>query len=347
MFQKLNSEEEQNENEQSSKLLNTAVAVPPSTLGHKTAAHCPSVKAEFNVEFDIVKDPDPELGSSAVKAEQTHSKMDMAQRVSRLTHNCSTIIQPMSVAGTGFHLRKMAGIRAGFPAMIDLLVQSHRLHSIGDVAEVEPKRMLLAALAYPQLDPGAIMIDHRSSAIGMGDVAAELAWLMVTAAHLDLTNFQDRCYTACYHRVEVGGMTQNELAQTIEQKTRTSSSWFSPEEWAPWTDDQDAVSENPPRQVVAIVPTDYDRINGQGMNLTPRTADVNSVHLLIVTPISTQWIEQELMAGAIDFLEDKLLDPDPNPIWYAWRWQCNQFGIRDYEGKFKKFRDEHFSTELL
>jgi len=333
--------------EQHRELLDTGVAITGSTLAHDTADHFPEVKAEFNVEFDVVSDPDPRLGSSAVRAERTYNKMDMATRLSRLTQNHNTIIQPMSAAGTGIHLRKMADIRGSFPPMIDLLVQSHRLHAADDIGGIEAKRLLLAALAYPQLDPGALMINHRQEAIGMGKVTNELARLLVAAAHLDITNFQDRCYTANYQRLKIGGMAQDQLAQVIERQAREATGWFTPADWAPWTDNHDATAQNAPRTVVAIIPESYDRINGGGMNLTPRTADVDAVHLLTVVPISTQWVEQELMAGAIEFLEDRILGDDSNPLWYAWRWQCRQFGIRDPEAEFQRIYEEYLSAELL
>jgi len=321
------------------------VAIPPSTLAHEVQKELSASKRHFNTEFPIVQDPDPQLGSNMLKVLDTVSKMkpEMRAGLLELTQYCSSIAQVMSVAGTAMALRKEANLRHLLPPMIDILVQSHKLH-VGERANeaIPAKRQMLAAMSYPMMDPGSILLDHRLAEVGYGSVCEELADLLVAATHLDITNLQHRYYTASFETIHVGGMDQAQVSQVIQNRARQTEMWFSPEVWAPWADETEIPSAGP-REVVALLPTEFNRINGGDIQLLPVTAPVENAHLLTVQPLSTGWVEETLKEDSVAFLESEILEAEDSPIKNIWQFQCQDYGFNDPEARFRQFRDDHLT----
>lgn len=337
-------DQENHDGEEHSPHNTVGVAIPPTTLSHDVCRHhLGEAKRTFNVEFPVVQDPDPQLGSNMLRVLDTMPKMkpDMQARLIELTNYCSSIIQLMSVAGTGMTLRKEADLRELLPPVIDILVQGNELH-VGERAdEAHPaKRLMLAAMNYPRMDPGSILLDHRVGAVGYGKVTSELADLLVATTFLDIVNFQDRYHTASYETIPVGGMDQAQVSQVVQNRARQTELWFSPEVWAPW-DDQQEVPTAGPRQVVALLPNEFDRINGGDIQLLPIQANVEEAHLLALQPLSTEWVTEILKEESITFLESKILGSESTHIEHIWRNQCRAYGFNDPEARFRQFRDNH------
>lgn len=319
------------------------VAIPPSTLAHEVRKDVPPSKRRFNTEFHMVADPDPQLGSSMLSVLDTVPKIkpEMQAGLLELTEYCSSIAQLMSVAGTAMALRKIADMRYLLPDMIDILVQSDQLHVGAQSNEPTPaKRLMLAAMSYPMMDSGSILLDHRIAEVGYGNVTNELADLLVAATYLDITNLQHRYYTASLETIPVGGMNQAQVSQVVQRKTRQTEMWFSPDVWAPWGEETDVPSAGP-RKVVALLPIGFDRISGGDIQLRPVPAPVEDAHLLTVQPLSADWVEETLMEESIAFLEREILEGGSTPIKNIWEEQCRDYGFDDAEARFRDFRDNH------
>lgn len=345
---------------------NTGITIYPNSGATAVADHLPETQARFGVQSPICELPQLSLGGNPLRIEDAAQKLrpEMETELLEHSHDADFTVGVCFLGGTGFLLTKMADVGDASPQSVELLIQSHQVQTHG---RPPAKPTILSQLSYSMLETGSILVDHRDHEIGYGAVPPKVAQILVTLAHDDITDRRHDYYTAFYRTIPVGGKGQAELSRTIQRRARQEAVWFTPEWWAPHlheetaptpaTDATDAaaeatdggtsspVADESELDIVGLVPQEFDRINGEHMQIRPIPADVEHAHILGLLPLDANWVEESLKRQGIDWLQAQIED-DTTRIASVWRSMCAEYGIDTPVQKFRDFRQRHVDPRL-
>jgi len=358
-----------NGDEDPNRQLNTGITLYSNSGAKAVGEHLPETETRFGVRVPVCDLPQLSLGGNPLRIEDAAQKLspEMEAELLAHSHEADFTVGVCFLGGTGYPLVKMADVADASPQQIELLFQSHRVQTPG---QPPAKPTILSLLSYPMLEAGSILVDHRDPEIGYGAVAPEVAQMLVTLVHDDITDRRHDYYAAFYRTLPVGGKGQAELSRTIQRRARQEAVWFTPEWWAPHldttpdpvpptdaTDDTAAaeatdggtagspVVDEAELDVVGLVPKRFDRINGEGMQIRPIPADVEHAHVLGLVPIDANWVEECLQRQGINWLQGQI-ENENTRIASVWRSMCAEYGIDSPVRKFREFRQRHIDPRL-
>lgn len=357
------------DSEDETRQITTGITLYPNSGAAAVGDHLPETERRFGVRVPTCDLPQLSLGGNPLRIEDAAQKLrpDIESELLTHSHEANFTVGVCFLGGTGYPLVKMADIKDASPQRIELLVQSHRLQMAG---QPPAKPTILSLLSYPMLETGSILVDHRDPEIGYGAVAPEVAQMLVTLVHDDITDRRHDYYAAFYRTIPVGGKGQAELSRTIQRRARQEAVWFTPEWWAPHLDmtrgpevAPDAadgaatmeatdggtagspVVDEMELDIIGLVPKRFDRINGEGMRIRPIPADVEHAHVLGLVPLDANWVEERLQRQGIDWLQAQIED-ESTRIASVWRSMCSEYGIDSPVQKFREFRRRHIDPRL-
>ncbi|MFB6171281.1 MAG: hypothetical protein ABEJ23_02025 [Haloarculaceae archaeon] len=347
----------------------TGITYYPNSGAEAVASHQPEAEAQFGKQIPSCELPQLSLGGNPLRIEDVAQKLRPEMEEQLIAHSLDAdfTVGVCFLGGTGYPLVGLADVEDAAPQSIELLIQSHRLQTAGFPPA---KPTILSLLSYPLLDTGCVLIDHRDPDVGYGAVAPEVAQMLATLVHDDVTNRMHDYYTAFYRTIPVGGKNQAELSRTIQRRAREEDTWFTPEWWAPHlrpgatdgpavdatagdaaveaTDggtQASPVVQEQELDIIGLVPRRFDRINGENMQIRPIPADVEHAHVLGLRPLDTHWVEERLKRRGLDWLQDQI-ETDGSRIATVWRSMCAEYGIDTPVQRFRAFREKHLDPQL-
>jgi hypothetical protein len=338
--------------------ISTGYPIGPNTFAHEVRKAMLELQDKFDIRFPIIKDPEPTLRSNPLRVNDKVPKLrgQMIARRRLLADYVNGMMHIYSNGGTGWLLWKRVADDLNLGASIDWLVQTHHLQRPGYRQEGDPvaRRRLCAALGYAYIDAGTLLMDQPIQKHGYAGVPREVAKIVMTAGHFDWGDLENGIHTVGHTTVPVpeqglqaGKADQDQIVgEAIQHQANNTDFLFDPAHWAYWRDfDEDRelpLVDRTERR--AVVPREYEAVDGAGVDIEPIHADVEQPHVLIVRRIGDEWIEQ-LQQEAIAHI-DELIRAGDNSVAAEWENMCEKFGVDDPLPRWEAFRRNHVDPRL-
>jgi hypothetical protein len=211
----------------------------------------------------------------------------------------------------------------------------------------------LSALGTVHIGPGTVIQDQDLQTHGFAGVPEEVAKELKLAAMIDWTNYQHGANLIAHKEVHVAegdrfaGVAQQDqqVGQAIQCEAEELEFTFEPAAWAWWRDDPcDDLPVTDRTEVIALLPTEYDEVNGAGQAFDPHHGDVEAPHIFKLRRVDDSWLE-EIKREAVEHIDERIRAGD-NSIAYEWKNMCKQFGESDPVQRWERYRENHLDPKL-
>jgi hypothetical protein len=312
---------------------------------------------EFDLVFPMIAEEDPSLRSNPLRVNDLIPRVRDQMITNRrlLADYVSGMIHIYPIGGTGLLVWQRIADELNLGASIDLLVQSHLVQNAVDQGKrPAARRRLLAALAYAGLGDGTILMNQPIQRFGYAGVPERVARIAMTAGHFDWGDYENGTYLIGYAEVPVG--ERHRQANRFEGNQRVSEAMgqaaerltpeFEPAHWAFWRDDprDDLPVSDDVAEVMAVVPQQYEAVNGEDARFAPVHADVDQPHILKIERVDPLWL-RELKQDAIDHVDAEIRE-DGNTLASEWEAMARKFGASDPIARWERYRSRHVDPRL-
>lgn len=329
MFKKINPFRKSHEFKQ----VETCVCTGPNTFGHKVLDLIEDLQQPFATHVYTHSHRDTDLGADPIAATQLATMADgdwQDSATGPLTEARDGAIEVSSLGGSGFLAHSLADCPEKIiRPVVNVVVGSHRLRPANDGPQ--PVEAVTAALSYPHVDRGTILLSNRAEEDGYGEIPEKVARLLMTLVHQDLADLETGVYSAFYEPVPTSGLDQFNVGTLLSQAVQDGEPWFDPEDYLWWRSPEELppFDETSATEIFALLPPEYDRAAIQSMNSLIQTAyapGLEEAHIVVLRSLSEEWVE-ELQEGPA-WLEAQL-ENNPNPFASRWKGLVEKHGLGD------------------
>jgi hypothetical protein len=272
----------------------------------------------------------------------------------RLGDRVAGQINVYSHAGTGWLLWNHIADQLNLGPNLNWLVGSTELlrYARSNGEDLPPaRRRLLSALGTVHIGPGTVIQDQDLQTHGFSGVPKEVATELKLAAMIDWTNYQTSTNLIAHKKINIGnnnaGIAQQDAqaGQEIQREAQELEFTFEPAAWAWWRDDpRDDLPVTDRTEVIALLPTEYDDVNGAGQEFDPHYGDVEAPHIFKLRRVDDCWLE-EIKREAVEHIDERIRAGD-NSIAYEWKNMCKQFGESNPVERWERYRENHLDPKL-
>jgi hypothetical protein len=280
--------------------IQAGVCTGPNTFGTKTLQHLEALQPAFAMDLPIHRHADTDLGGDPIAGVQLArmAKSEWQEQATHaLTNARSGVITVESIGGSGYLAHSLGHCpEKVVRPVVNVIVGSHRL--TGNNGGPQPVEAVTAALSYPQINRGTILLSNRAVEEGYGTVPKQVAEFVASLVRHDLADLETGFYTGWHESIPTNGLDQFNVGTLLAQARQNGSCWFDPDEFLWWKSSEELPAfENDvtSTQVFGLLPPDYDQAAVQNVNATIRSEFVeglDSAHLVVLKTLNEEWIEE-------------------------------------------------------
>ena len=306
--------------------IDVGVCTGPNSFGHKVLDHVDALGEQFAMDPPAYSPADTNMGSDPIAAAQLApmAKGEWHREASeRLVGAKNGVVNVSSLGGSGLLAAEFANYpRKVIRPVLNVVVASHRLAAVNDGPQ--PVEAVTAALTYPRLRRGTVLLSNRATQEGYGAVPEQVAEFIATLARQDLNDLETGFFTGYHTSIPASGMDQFKVGTLLSAAEHEGECWFDPDDYLWWESKADVspFDASSTTLMFALLPPEYDRAAVHSVNAMIETKFVEGLeqgHLVVLKTLSQEWID-ELRRGP-EWLRRQVVDAaDGGGNQFASRW---------------------------
>ena len=306
--------------------IDVGICTGPNSFGHKVLGHIDDLGDSFTMDPPTYFPSDTNMGSDPIAAAQLApmAKEEWHDGASaHLVDARNGVINVSSLGGSGLLAAEFADYpRKVIRPVLNVVVGSHRLAAINDGPQ--PVEAVTAALTYPRLQRGTILLSNRATQEGYGAIPRQVAEFVATLARQDLNDLETGFFTGYHTSIPASGMDQFKVGTLLSAAEHEGTFWFDPADYLWWksADEVPPFDASSTTLMFALLPPAYDRAAVHSVNAMIETKFVEGLergHLVVLKTLSQEWVD-ELRQGP-EWLRRQVVDAaDGGGNQFASRW---------------------------
>ena len=309
------------------KPIDVGVCTGPNSFGHTVLERIDGLGEAFVMDAPAYAPSDTNMGSDPIAAAQLApmAKGEWHSQVSeQLVDARNGAINVASLGGSGLLAAEFADYpRKVIRPVLNVVVGSHRLAAINDGPQ--PVEAVTAALTYPRLQRGTVLLSNRATQEGYDAVPTQVAEFIATLARQDLNDLETGFFTGYHTSIPASGAEdQFRVGTLLSAAEHEGTLWFDPEDYLWWRSAEEVppFDESSTALMFALLPEGYKRAAVHSSNALIETKFIPGLeqgHLVVLKALSQEWID-ELRRGP-EWLRRQVVDgADGGGNQFASRW---------------------------
>lgn len=279
--------------------IDVGICTGPNSFGHKVLGHIDDLGDSFVMDAPVYSPSDTNMGSDPIAAAQLApmAKEEWHREASeRLVDARNGVINVSSLGGSGLLAAEFADYpRKVIRPVLNVVVGSHRLAAINDGPQ--PVEAVTAALTYPRLRRGTVLLSNRATQEGYRAVPQQVAEFVATLARQDLNDLETGFFTGYHQSIPAFGADQFRVGTLLSAAEHEGTLWFDPEDYLWWKSPEEVppFDESSTTLMFALLPPEYDRAAVHSTNALIETEFVPGLeegHLVVLKSLSQAWIDE-------------------------------------------------------